>query len=162
MRRFVPHPVLSLVLLGLWVVLTRPSPGHLILGSVIGLLAGWAVAVLEIKGPLPRRLDNMVRLAAVVGWDIIRSNGAVAWLILSGGRGGRRRSGFVEIPLRLTDKRGLALLAVIITATPGTAWIDYDPEGNVLLLHVFDLVDEEGWRAIIRNRYEALLVEIFP
>ncbi|HHX91623.1 MAG TPA: Na+/H+ antiporter subunit E, partial [Paracoccus sp.] len=29
------------------------------------------------------------------------------------------------------------------------------------LLHIFDLVDEDAWRELIKNRYEALLLEIF-
>ena len=91
--------------------------------------------------------------------DIIRSNLAVAWLILSDGR--NRRSGFVEIPLRLQDPGALALLALILTATPGTAWLEHDRASGVLLLHVFDLKDPEEWRVLIRDRYEALLLEAF-
>ena len=93
--------------------------------------------------------------------DIVRSNVAVAGLILTGGRHGRRRSGFVEIPLELRDPTALAILAVIITATPGTAWMQYDARRDAVLLHVFDLVDEADWIALIKGRYERLLLEIF-
>ena len=93
--------------------------------------------------------------------DIVRSNLAVARLILTGGRHGRRRSGFVEIPLELRDPTALAILAVIITATPGTAWMQYDARRDAVLLHVFDLVDEADWIALIKGRYERLLLEIF-
>ncbi len=74
---------------------------------------------------------------------------------------GGRRSAFVEIPLRLRDPVPLALLAMILTATPGTAWLEYDPETGVLLVHVFDRIDDETWRTLIRDRYEALLLEAF-
>ena len=53
------------------------------------------------------------------------------------------------------------LLAVILTATPGTAWLEHEREAGTLLLHVFDMVDEEEWRVLIRDRYEALLMESF-
>jgi multicomponent K+:H+ antiporter subunit E len=96
-----------------------------------------------------------------VSLDIVRSNIAVAWLILTGGRNGLRRSNFIEIPLELRSQGALAILAIILTATPGTAWLEYKPDTGTLLLHVFDLVDEATWRDLIKNRYEALLLEIF-
>ena len=55
----------------------------------------------------------------------------------------------------------LAILAVIITATPGTAWMQYDSRRDVVLLHVFDLVEHDDWIALIKGRYESLLLEIF-
>jgi multicomponent K+:H+ antiporter subunit E len=161
MTRLVPHPLLSLAILLMWLLLTRFSPGHLVLGTAIGLIAGQALATLHPQAPRLRRLDLVARLVGVVSVDIIRSNVAVAWLIATGGRNGARRSEFIEIPLELRNQGALALLAIILTATPGTAWLEYKPTQGTLLLHVFDLVDEATWRDLIKNRYEALLLEIF-
>jgi len=160
MSRLFPHPVLSLLLLAMWLLLTRFSPGNLVLGGIIGLAAGWALTGLHPQAPRLRRWDLIAKLLAIVTLDIIRSNIAVAWLIVTGGRQGRRRSEFIEIPLELRSQGGLAILAIILTATPGTAWLQYSPASGTLLLHVFDLVDEATWRDLIKNRYEALLLEI--
>ena len=161
MSRLVPHPLMSLAILVMWLFLTRFSLGHLILGSVIGLIAGRALAALHPEGPRLRRWDQIVRLFFIVALDIIRSNAAVAWLIMTNQRGGHSRSEFVDIPLDLRSQPGLAILAIIVTATPGTAWVEYKPKEGTLLLHIFDLVDEDAWRELIKNRYEALLLEIF-
>lgn len=110
--------------------------------------------------PRLRRPDLIAKLIAIVTLDIIRSNIAVARLILTGGREGQRRSEFIEIPLDLRSQGALAILAIILTATPGTAWLEYKPATGTLLLHVFDMVDEATWRDLIKNRYEALLLEI--
>ena len=67
---------------------------------------------------------------------------------------------FFRIVLPLA-KTALATLAIIVTSTPGTAWIDLDPDDNHLLLHVFDLKDEDDWAHTIKTRYEPLLMEIF-
>ena len=91
--------------------------------------------------------------------DIWRSNIAVAWLIIRPSHS-RRVSGFVVVPLELRDPTGLAILACIVTSTPGTAWVEYDSASNRLLLHVLDLVDEAHWIDLIKNRYERLLLEI--
>lgn len=161
MTRFLPHPLLSAALVLMWLMLTRFSLGNLILGSVLAVLAGVALARIEPKAPRIRSWRALFRLIGIVSVDIVRSNWAVAWLILSNGRGGERTSAFVSIPLRLQEPVPLALLAIILTATPGTAWLEYDREAGTLLLHVFDMIDEEEWRILIRDRYEALLMEAF-
>lgn len=161
MSRILPHPLLTLALLLMWMMLTRFSLGHAVLGGAIAMIAGRSMAALHPASPRLRRWDKIVRLAWLVYRDILRSNLAVAWLILTRDRGGRRHSDFVEIPLELRDRTALSWLAVILTATPGTAWIEYDRRRDTLLIHVFDLIDEAAWRDLVKNRYEILLLEIF-
>ena len=145
----------------MWLVLNRFSVGHLLLGTAVAVAAGKSMSALQPAKPRIRRWDLVPRLIGIVLLDIVRSNLAVAVLILNGGRHGRRHSGFVEIPLELRDPTGLAILAVIVTATPGTAWMEYDARREVVWLHVFDLVDEADWIGLIKGRYESLLLEIF-
>ncbi|WP_134725578.1 Na+/H+ antiporter subunit E [Paracoccus luteus] len=159
--RVLPHPLLTLLLVLVWLVLTSFSLGQLILGALVGVIAGRAYAALTPDRIRLRRPDLILRLALIVAADIARSNIAVARLILTGGRHGQRHSGFVPIPLDLREPNALAILAIIVTATPGTAWLDYEPDSGELLLHVFDLVDEAAWVDLVKNRYEALLLEIF-
>jgi multicomponent K+:H+ antiporter subunit E len=161
MTRFLPHPLLTAILILMWLLLTRFSLGHLVLGSVIAVLAGLALAQIEPEAPRIRSWSALFRLVVIVSADIVRSNWAVARLMLTNGRHGARTSAFVVIPLRLRNPVPLALLAGILTATPGTAWLEHDREAGTLLLHVFDMVDEEEWRVLIRDRYEALLMEAF-
>jgi multicomponent K+:H+ antiporter subunit E len=106
-----------------------------------------------------RNVPLLVRLMLRVMGDIVRSNLAVARLVLR--PRGQARSGFVAIPLELTDPYGLAALACIITSTPGTIWVDHDSARRVLLIHVLDLVDEAAWIEDIKRRYERPLLEIF-
>ncbi|MGW8175761.1 MAG: Na+/H+ antiporter subunit E [Stenotrophomonas sp.] len=61
----------------------------------------------------------------------------------------------------MRDRYGLAVLAIIITSTPGTLWVEYESATGRLLLHVLDLVDEETWVRLIKDRYERRLMEIF-
>ncbi len=96
----------------------------------------------------------------IVLYDIVRSNFAVAGIILSGKRR-QRTSGFILVPIRLTNPSALAILSIVLTSTPGTAWLDYNSARGTLLIHVFDLVEEATWIDLIANRYERLLLEIF-
>lgn len=157
----IPHPVVSGLVTVLWMVLTGFSTGQLVLGVLVGLIAGASYGRLATDRVRLHRPDLMLTLAGRVALDIIQSNYNVAALILRERRHHRRRSGFVRIPLDLTNRNALATLAIIITSTPGTAWIELDPDDNHLLLHVFDLKDEDDWARTIKTRYEPLLMEIF-
>ena len=160
MSRVLPYPLLTASLILMWLLLNSFSLGHLILGTIFAYGASWAMAALQPAKPRIRRWDMIPRLFFVVLGDIFRSNIAVASIILQGKR--RPRSpGFVIIPLQLRDRTGLAVLACIITATPGTAWIEYHAENGRLLIHVLDLVDEQTWIELIRDRYARMLSEIF-
>ncbi len=160
MNRVLPHPILAAALLLMWMSLTSFSAGQLLLGGFLALAASRTMAALQPSKPRLRRWQLIPRLIGIVIMDILRSNFAVASIILQVRRP-ERVSGFVAIPLDLRDRTGLAVLACIVTSTPGTAWIEYAHDTGVLLIHVLDLVDEEEWIALIKNRYEALLMEIF-
>jgi multicomponent K+:H+ antiporter subunit E len=160
MSRVLPYPLLAAALLLMWMLLTSFSAGQFLLGGVVALAASRVMAALQPSKPRLRGWQLIPRLVGIVALDILRSNAAVASIILQVGRH-NRVSGFVAIPLDLRDKTGLAVLACIVTSTPGTAWIEYAPDSGILLIHVLDLVDKDEWVALIKNRYEALLMEIF-
>lgn len=155
-----PYPLLIISLVVTWLLLTSFTPGQLLIGVAVALVAAQGLAALYPAKPRIRRWDLLPRLVAIVLYDIVRSNIAVTRIILEGARR-ERKSGFLTIPLDLRDPTGLAVLAVILTSTPGTAWLDYNSSRGTLLLHVFDLVDEGQWLDLIKNRYEHLLREIF-
>lgn len=161
MSRVLPHPLLSLALLLMWLMLTRFSLGHALLGGTVAVFAGWSMSALQPETPRFRRWDRIPRLLWLVWWDILLSNLAVTRLILTRGRSGRYHSAFVEIPLELRDRTGLAWLAVIITVTPGTTWIRYDGKRDMLTIHAIGVTDPAANRDLIKARYEALLLEIF-
>ena len=160
MRRLVPYPLMMASLLLMWLLLTDFTVGQLIVGIVVALLAGQGLAALHPASPRLRRWDLIPKLIGIVLYDIVLSNIEVVQTIVRGDRR-VRRSGFVNIPLELRDPIGLAILSVIVTSTPGTAWMDYDSSRSTVLLHVLDLVDEEAWVDTIKDRYEFLLREIF-
>lgn len=161
MRRWLPYPALSASLTAIWLLLNQTlAPGQFLMGAALGI--GLAVVFRQLDPPRLRLRNphKLVLLACLVGFDVIRSNLAVAQIII-GGRSRPITSGFVSVPLRLTDRYGLAVLSCIITSTPGTIWVSYDANHGVLLIHVLDLVDEQTWIRTIGVRYEQLLLEVF-
>ena len=95
-----------------------------------------------------------------VGRDVVRS--ASRWPgACCAPAGSRRAAHFVVVPLDLRDANGLAALAMITTVVPGTVWSELALDRSALLLHVFDLDDEDAFIAHFKARYEQPLMEIF-
>lgn len=160
LRRWLPFPLLTAALIGTWLLLNESvSPGALLMGTVLALIVSRLVLNFEIPRSRIVRPISAVKLAFNVLIEIVRSNNAVAKIILR--PNSQYRSGFVLIPLDMRNPYGLTLLACIITATPGTLWVEYDSKEHAMLLHVLDLIDREEWRRIIKQRYEKRLMEIF-
>jgi multicomponent K+:H+ antiporter subunit E len=153
---------LFLALLALWLVLNESlAPGQVLLGAALAL--GGAAVYSRLRLPANRvrnRPGAALRLLGLVVADIVRSNLAVARIVLGLDRG-PRSAGFLALPLELRHPGGLAVVACIITATPGTSWVRYDSAANVVTIHVLDLVDADDWIRLFKQRYERLLMEIF-
>lgn len=160
MKRLFPHPVLALLLLCLWLSMQQSvGLGHILLGSVVAIAASLLASVFISEPVRIRQPLKLVKLVAVAGLDIVQSNLAVMKVLFQPKP--NPRPGFVEMPLELTDTFGLAILACLVTATPGSAWLEHDRERSTVLIHVFDLDDADEWARIIKARYETLLLEIF-
>jgi multicomponent K+:H+ antiporter subunit E len=158
--RWLPFPVASLLLAATWLLLNQSlSPGHLLLAAVFALFGPALLKLLDVPAVHLRRPLAIARLLGSFIADVLRSNRNVVRLILRDHP--ERRAGLVRIPLRMRSPYGLTALACIITATPGTIWVSYDPDDALLLIHVLDLADDDDWAAIIKGRYERLLMEIF-
>lgn len=153
------RPLFVLLLLT-WLLLAGSwTPGSLLLGLVLAYLGCRAFNLLGGPRPELRHGGRAVRLLLVVARDVVASNVAVARVLLAPHRP-QRRAGFVRVPLTARDPAVLGALACILTATPGTAWVEFNAEDGILTLHVLDLTAEEDWAQMILDRYEAPLREI--
>jgi len=161
LKTLFPAPLLSLALCVLWLLLNHSlERGPVLLGVVLGL--GLPLLLRDLR-PVPVRMRHpwtALRLALRVVWDTSVSNfRVVRFLLLPGQR--RHASDFVHIPLALRDPNGLAVLAMIVCITPGTAWAEIARDRRTLLLHVLEVDDKEAVVRHIKQHYERPLMEIF-
>lgn len=153
---------LIITLIVIWLLLNQTlAPGHILLGTVFAIALAWASRYLRPLQPNMKRYWLIPPLLVLVLLDIIRSNINVARIVLGLVRDRKVTAGFVRIPLDLRDPHGLAVLAGIVTSTPGTVWAGLDHTGRHLTLHVLDLRDEAEWIRWIKLRYERLLIRIY-
>ena len=159
--RWLPHPVVSLILCVLWLMLNQSiEPAHLLLGAVLGIAVPLLTRRLMPLGyPRMAAPVAMARLLSMASVEIVRSAFNVSRIILFADYR-KVNSQFIRIPLTLRAPYGLAMLSCLINMTPGTVWVEILP-GRHLSLHVFDLHDEQWWIDTIKNSYEQPLIEIF-
>jgi multicomponent K+:H+ antiporter subunit E len=160
MARILPHPSLSLVIAGLWVIL---APGFTLGQFLVGALLGLTIPLLTGRfWPDRMRLARPgvgLRLFARVIGDIILANWQVARIVL--GPLDRINPALILVPLDIEDPFVATILGSIVSLTPGTVSIEIDRARRQLLVHALDVSDERKLVESIKSRYEAPLKELF-
>jgi multicomponent K+:H+ antiporter subunit E len=156
-----PHPLLTIILTIVWVMLQNDvSAGMVVFGVILGIIIPRITAVWWPDRPQGFRAGKMLSYCLLVIWDIIVANVQVAWIILTKSNA-QIRPAWVEVPLDLRTPEAITILAGTITLTPGTVSADLSNEGRSLLVHALDAPDPAAVRDEIKNRYERRLKEIF-
>ncbi|WNK21330.1 Na+/H+ antiporter subunit E [Halomonas piscis] len=159
-RPWLPTPVLSLLLLTVWLLLTHSiAPGQILLGGLLGIAIPLATHRFWDVQPHIQKPWLLARYVLRVVGDIIVANFEVAYLIVNPWR--KTRPYFVEYPLMLEERFTITLLASTITLTPGTVSANLRLDGKSLLIHALDVEDPDALIEQIRQRYERPLKEIF-
>lgn len=161
MKLLFPAPLLSAALFVLWLLLNHSySKGHIVLGAILGLLIPVLTRGLR---PLPVRVRHpwtILKLFFNVVVDTSISNfQVVRFLLFPQLR--RHPAAFVHVPLEVKDPNALAVLAMIICITPGTAWAEISRDRTVLLMHVLEVDDPQQVVEHVKTKYERPLMEIF-
>jgi multicomponent K+:H+ antiporter subunit E len=156
-----PHPVLTLLLAVVWIILLNGfSAGMAVFGLIIGTIIARITAAFWPERPGGFRVGKMISYALLVMWDILVANVQVAWIVLTVPNA-KLKPAWITIPLDLRTPEAITLLAGTITLTPGTVSADLSQSGHYLLVHVLHTDDADAERDLIKTRYEARLKEIF-
>jgi multicomponent K+:H+ antiporter subunit E len=160
MRRLIPHPGLSALLLIFWLLLSNSlGMGALVAGIVIAIVLPIFTAPFWPGRP---RVDFIAGLAyvALVLRDIVVANFQVAAIILMR-RNRDLRATWLVIPMELATPEAITVFAATISLTPGTVSSDVSACGRYLLVHALDAADPAAEIARIKARYETRLQRIF-
>ena len=159
MKKLLPHPMLSLLVLALWFALNDGAPASLLPGAILAYLLPRYTQRFSVGTPATAHPGKTLLLLGILLQDIVIASLQVARLVL--GPAGRARPDFVEVRLDLRDPFVATLLGGMVTLTPGTVAIDVDQERWVMLVHALDVADRDALVESIKTRYEARLREIF-
>ncbi len=161
-RRWLPHPLLSLLLAVCWLWLNNTlDPGHVLLGAALGVAIPYLTRRFWPEPLVIRRPLRVVEYLALVTWDVVVANLQVAAIIL--GPLSRLRPAFVRVPLDIRTDFAVTVLASTVTLTPGTVSVEIEDDGaggRTLVVHALLCLDPESMTRIIKQRYERRLKEI--
>lgn len=161
LRRLLPHPLLTLALTLLWLLLVNGySLGSLIFGFLLGLAIPLLTAAWWPDRPRIKNVWAAVEFMLIVLLDIVRSNITVARIVLFKPNSALRPA-WICIPLDVRSPEAITILAGTITMTPGTVTSDMSQDGRMLLVHCLDAPDPDAVRDAIKSRYESRLMRIF-
>jgi multicomponent K+:H+ antiporter subunit E len=159
-RRIFPHPLLTLILWAIWLLLNNSiDPGHIVLGGALAVFIPWLTSSYWPEQINIRRPWKLVHYILYVLWDILIANVIVAKLIL--GPQKKLNPGFLHYELQLTSPVGISLLANTISLTPGTVSCDLTEDRRYLLIHALHIDDVAEIKAEIYRKFEKPLLEIF-
>lgn len=160
-KRLFPHPLLSIMLLFVWLgLVNKVTPGNILLGLILGIILPMLTAPFwPNRARLRHPLRALAYVVMVIG-DILVANIEVALIILFKRRA-NIHSRWVCVPLDLTSPEAITVLAGTITMTPGTVTTALSADASCLLVHCLHTDDPEEIRDHIKTRYERRLKEIF-
>ena len=160
LRMLFPSLTASALLALFWLLLVNElSVGQIALAVLLGLALPLVTGRFHAARPPVRRLGVAVALLGVFLYDLVVANLTVARAVL--GSMSRVRPRLVHVPLDLTDPAAIALLAGVVSLTPGTVLVDIDLPGGGLTIHVLLVGDDAAVARDIKTRYESRIKEIF-
>lgn len=161
-RKWLPHPLMTVTLIIIWLFLVNTvSLGQITLGTLAGVAIPWFTNRFWPERPRIERPFMLARFFLFPFFtDILVANINVVRLILQPDIS-TLRPGFISVPLDTRDEMVIAMLASVISLTPGTVSAEITRDRSVLIVHSLDIPDEAAAVRFIKTRYEAPLKEIF-
>ncbi len=105
------------------------------------------------------RLTRLPGLMLYVLKEIVAANLKVAAAVIA--PAGRVRPAIVAVPLSVDRDEEIALLAGLITLTPGTLSLDLSPDRRTLYVHAMAVTSPDDLRHEIREGFERRILEVF-
>ena len=112
-------------------------------------------------GPsLPRRVVAFFPFALAVFKEILAGTWEVTLTTLHLRK--LQRPGIVEVPIGERTTAGVAVWAVVTGLPPGSFFVDVDRERGVVLIHIIDASDPDGFRRQQEEFYRRYQRRVFP
>jgi len=162
MQRWLPHPLLTFVLVLLWMALLNSfTAGGFFVGIVLGMTIPIYTANFWPERPVIRTPLQVISFLCILMFDVVVANVQVAYRIVFR-RPEQLNTKWITVPLDLTSPEAITVLTGTITLTPGTVASDLSADGRSLLVHCLDVGSEKEMVRDIKERYERRIKAIFP
>lgn len=145
--------------------LRSAAPADLATGALLGTVLTLALPLTRrttasTPPRFARRLAAFPAFALAVLADVARGTFDVALRVA--GLRPADRGGMVEVPIGARSELGVAVSALTATLSPGTLLVDVDRDREVLVFHVIDASDPDGFVRTQQDFYDRHQRSVFP
>lgn len=142
-----------------WIALTGAfTPTNLFIGFALG----YAVLAMTRRLMAPSgyftKVPLVVSFALFFLWELLQASVRMALTVLSPRLD--IRPAVVAVPLDVRSNTAIALLANLITLTPGTLYLDVSADRRVMYVHTIHVDDLDEFRRAIKDGFERRVMEI--
>jgi len=134
------------------------SLGNLAFGFVVGYVVLWVTSPVVGSAGYLSRVPRVVSFALFFLKELLLANLRLAYDVVRPIH--RMRPGVVAVPLEAHTDTEIAMLANLITLTPGTLTLDVSTDRRVLYIHGVQVADAESFRREIKKGLERRLLEV--
>jgi len=152
--------LLNILLALAWVALTGQfTPLNLAFGFALGYVMLWIAQRTGKPHGYFTRVWQVLGFIAFFLWEMVKANLQVTYHILA--PRGKMRPAVIAVPLDVRTDVEIALLANLITLTPGTLSLDVSADRRVIYIHSITLGDEtDQFRRQIKEGFERRVLEV--
>jgi len=151
--------LMNIVLMALWIASTGDlGYGNILVGFVLSYLVLWWTSPLFGRTLYFKKLPMAMAFSVVILWEIIKANLRVAWDVVTPTR--YRRPGIVAIPLDAETDLEIAVLANLVTLTPGSLCVDIAEDRRTMYIHAMFVDDPDSVRSEIKGRLECWVLAL--
>jgi multicomponent Na+:H+ antiporter subunit E len=131
----------------------------LVVGFAIGYgLLGWLVPS-DAARRYAQKWPHVLVFLANYAVEVIVSSLRIAWEVITPVP--RRRPGIIRVPLEVKTDTEIAVLANLITFTPGTVTLDISEDRTSMYVHDMFIDHPKASRERIKRKYERWVLRLF-
>lgn len=151
--------LLNILLALAWVLFTGEVEWiNFVEGLVVGYVVLWISRSALGSTAYFKKIPRVIRFFFYFLWEMVLANLKVTWDILT--PKDHMQPGIVAVPLAAKTDLEIALLANLITLTPGTLSLEVSEDKKILYVHGLYIEDPEAFRREIKDGFEKKLLEI--
>lgn len=160
MRKILPRPLLTVILLVIWLLVQMSFDfGNILMGLILGVIIPIYAVRFWPDAPEIKSYPKLLKYILVFLYDVVIANVQVAVWIL--GDKSKLKPRWVHIPMEIRHPFTITVFASTISLTPGTVSAHISANRRLLIVHCLNTDNEEETIRAIKERYESPLKEIF-
>lgn len=148
----------NLILAGMWMAMTELSGTNLFIGFVLGYFVLWISPGMARRTRYFRRAGQGLRFAGFFLKELVVATARITYDVLTPTP--YMNPAVIGIPLDVETDVEIALLAIVVTLTPGSLALDVSSDRKTLYVHAMYMADPETVRRDIKRGFERRILEL--